>query len=133
MNKDLRLEVNEDTLQEQKDVAQLKVPRSSSMEMAMASPVSHSDMTRPLGWSMLSCKFGLVCVLCYAKAYQPHPGQAYTSTNAAGRDSSLLQRSASVRCGAVVIIAHAPSHRNTCETHAYRRRVVYRPPSLRLC
>ena len=71
--------------------------------------------------------------LCYAKAYQPHPGQAYTSADAAGRDSSLLQRSASVRCGAVVIIAHAPSHRNTCETHAYRRRVVYCPPSLRLC
>jgi hypothetical protein len=70
---------------------------------------------------------------CYAKAYQPHPGQAYICADAAGRDRSLLQRSASVRCGAVVIIAHAPSHRNTCEMHAYRRRVVYCPPSLRLC
>jgi hypothetical protein len=61
------------------------------------------------------------------------PGPSHTSTDAARRDSSLLQRSASVRCGAVVIIAHAPSHRNTCETHAYRRRVAHCPPSLRLC
>ena len=45
----------------------------------------------------------------------------------------LLQRSVSVRCGAVVIITHAPSHRIPCETHTYRRRVVYCPPSLRLC
>jgi hypothetical protein len=65
----------------------------------------------------------------------PHPTRAkpiYLLT-AAGRDSSLLQRSASVRCGAVVIITYAPNHRNTCETHAYRRRVVYCPPSLWLC
>jgi hypothetical protein len=40
--------------------------------------------------------------------------------------------SVSVRCGAVVVIAHAPSHRNACETHTYRRRVVHCPPSLQL-
>jgi hypothetical protein len=51
---------------------------------------------------------------------------AYTSTEAAGRDSSLLQRSVSVYCGAVVIITYAPSYRNTCETHVYRRRAIYR-------
>lgn len=63
MNKVFRLEVNDDTTARTKGVAQLKVPRSSSIEMAMASSVGHSDMTRPLGGSMLSCKFGLVYVL----------------------------------------------------------------------
>jgi hypothetical protein len=70
----------------------------------------------------------------YQRHSQPeHSGQAYTSADDAGRDPSLLQCSASVCCGAVVIITRTPSHRNTCVTHFYRRRVVYCPPSLRLC
>ena len=47
---------------------------------------------------------------CYAKAYQPHPAKPAYLLTAAGRVYSLLQRSVSVRCGAVVIITHAPSH-----------------------
>jgi hypothetical protein len=45
---------------------------------------------------------------------------AHTSADAGGRDFSLLQRSASVRCGAIAIIARAPSDRNTCDTLATR-------------
>jgi hypothetical protein len=39
----------------------------------------------------------------HATACQPHTSQAYTSTEAAGRDFLLPQRSVSVRCGAVDI------------------------------
>jgi hypothetical protein len=50
-----------------------------------------------------------------------------------GKEFPLPQRSAFVRREAVVITAQKPSHRITCETYAHYRRVVYCPPSLRLC
>src|SRR5277367_2124751 len=44
-------------------------------------------------------------------------------------ESSPPQRSVSVLCRAEVIISHAPSTLQACETHVTGRREVYCPPS----